>query len=86
MDDSAIICDEIIDGNAKLSSKNAELSLKDADDDETKTIQRNFNGKKVTCILLALLLITKALLIAVSIYCHLINRAKQKYYHFMTQS
>ena len=58
MDDSAIICDEVID----------------ADPDET-----NFNEKKATCkmqhfyIFLALLLITIALLIAVSIYCYLIK-------------
>ena len=44
-------------------------------DKETKIIQTNFNEKKVTCkaenfcILLTLLLITIALLIAVSIYC-----------------
>ena len=33
MDDSAIICDEVIG----------------ADDDEAKSISRNFNEKKVTC-------------------------------------
>ena len=44
-------------------------------DQEIKTIPTNFNEKKATCktknfyILLAFLLITKALLIAVSIYC-----------------
>ena len=38
------------------------------------------------CILLAFLLITIALLIAVSIYCYLIKcRTKQKHYHFITQ-
>ena len=63
IDDSAIICDEVID----------------ADDGETKTIPINFNEKKVTCktqnfyILLAFLLITIVLLIAVSIYCYLIK-------------
>ena len=68
MDDSAIICDEVIDADA-----DAELK------DET-----NFNEKKATCkmqsfnILLASLSITVALLIAVNIYCHLIKyRAKQ---------
>ena len=54
-------------------------------DEETKTIPTNFNEKKATCktqslyILLAFLLITIALLIAVSIYCYLIKyQAKQK--------
>ena len=62
MDGSAITCDEII-----------ELY-----EEETKTIPTNLNEKKkATCkrqsfyILLALLLITIALLIAVSIYCYL---------------
>ena len=74
MDDLAIICDEVIDADAKLSPK---------DNDDTKTIPTNFNEKKATCkaqnfyILLAFLLITIALLIAVSIYCYLIKyRAK----------
>ena len=66
MDNSAITitCDEIIDTDAKLSAK---------DDDETKTVPTNFNEKKVTCktqnfyILVAFLLITISLLIAVSI-------------------
>ena len=58
MDDSTIICDEVIE--------------------EIKTIRTNFNEKKVNCktqfsfILLAFLLITIALLIAVSI-CYLIK-------------
>ena len=54
-------------------------------DEETKTIPKNFSEKKATCktqnfyILLAFLLITIALLIAVSIYCCLLKyRAKQK--------
>ena len=69
MDDSAITCDEIIESY----------------DDEIKTIPTSINGKKATCetkkfhILLAFLLITIALLIAISIYCYLIKyRAKQK--------
>ena len=58
MDDSAIMCDEIIE--------------------ETKTIPTNFNEKNISCkiqnfyILLSFLLITIALLIAVSIYYYLI--------------
>ena len=54
-------------------------------DKETKKYSKNFNENKVTCktqnfyILLAFFKITIALLIAVSIYCHLIKyRAKQK--------
>ena len=69
MDDSVIIYDEIIESY----------------DEETKTIPTNFNKKKARCktqyfyILLAFLLITRALLITVSIYCYLIKyRAKQK--------
>ena len=63
MDDSAITCDEVID------------SCKE----ETETISTNFNGKNVTFRtqnlynLLAFLLITIALLRAVSIYCCLIK-------------
>ena len=82
MDDSAVICDEVIDADAessdaKLSQEDAKISPKD--DDKT-----NFNEKKATCktqnfyILFAFLLITIALLIAASIYCYLIKyQAKQ---------
>ena len=70
MGDSAITYDEIIESN----------------DEETKAVPTNFNEKKASCktqifyILLAFLLITIALLIAVSIYCYLIKyRAKQKH-------
>ena len=70
MDDSAITFDEII-----------ELY-----DGETKTILTNLNEKKTTCktqnvyILLVFLLITIALLIAVTICFYLIKyRAKQKH-------
>ena len=69
MDDSVIMWGEVINSY----------------DDKTKTIPKNFNEKKATCetqnfyILLAFLLITIALLIAVSIYCYLIKYwAKQK--------
>ena len=70
MDDSAIICDEVIDADAKISPKN---------NDKTKTFLTNFNEKKPNCktqnlyFLLTFLLITIALLIAVSIYCYLIK-------------
>ena len=66
MGDSAITCDEIIDMILPMMKK-------------TKTIPANFNEKKATCktqnfyILLTFLLITIALLIAVSIYCCLIK-------------
>ena len=70
MDDSTIICDEVIKPY----------------DEEIKTIPIIFNEKKVTCktqnfyVLLAFLLITIALLIAVSIYYCLIKyQAKQKH-------
>ena len=64
MDDSAIICDEVIESY----------------DEEIKTILTNLNEKKATSetqkfyILLAFLLITIALLTAVSIYCYFIKR------------
>ena len=77
IDDSAIICDEVIDADAELH--NVKLSPKD----DNKT---NFNEKKVTCktqnfyILLTFLLIPIALWIAVSIYFYLIkDQAKQKH-------
>ena len=69
MDDSAIMCDEVTDLEAKSNDK------------ETKT---DFNENKATCktltfyILLVFLLITIALLRAVSIYYYVIKyRAKQ---------
>ena len=63
MDDSTIICDEVIKPY----------------DEKIKTIPTNFHGKKLTCktqnlyILLVILLIAIVLLIDVSIYCYLIN-------------
>ena len=63
MDGSMITCAEVINSF----------------DEEIKTILTNFNEKKVTCktqnfcILLAFLLITIALLIAVSIYCYMMK-------------
>ena len=76
MDDSVITCDKIIDADAKAKS----------DDKETKTIQTSFNEKNITFkiqnfhILIDVLLITIALLIAVSIYYCLIKcRAKSKH-------
>ena len=74
MDDSAIMCDEIIDAEAK------------SNDEETKAIAINFSEKNVTCkiqnlyILPAFLLIIIVLLIAFSIYCYLIKyRENQKH-------
>ena len=51
MDDSPIICDDIIDGDAdaKLSPKDVKLSTKD-DDDKTETVSTIFNKKKLTYI------------------------------------
>ena len=67
MDDSMITCDEIIKEKAK-------------------TVTINFNEKNAICetksfyILLASLLITIVLLIAVSFYCYLIKyKAKQRH-------
>ena len=66
IDDSLITCDEIIE--------------------EVKTVINNFNEKNMTCktkysiFYLPFLLITVALLIAISIYYHLIkSRFKQKH-------
>ena len=64
MNDSAIICDEVIDADADAEAK---LS------DETKTVSPNFNKKETNCkmqrlfILLAPLSVTIALFMAVSI-------------------
>ena len=70
MDDSAIIFDEVIESYCE----------------EMKTISTKFNEKNINrkapsfCILLFFLLITIALLIAVSRYCHMIKyQAKQKH-------
>ena len=63
MNDLTILWDEVIESY----------------DEETKTISRNFNEKKETCktqnfyILLAFILITVKILIAVNIYCYLIK-------------
>ena len=73
MDDSAIICDEVIDADAHA----------DTDVEAKSKNETNFNEKKATCktqnfyVLLAFFLINIALLISVSIYCYLIkHRAK----------
>ena len=70
MDDSVVMCDEIVESY----------------NEETKTIPTNFNKEKANgkthnfYILLAFSLITITLLIAVSIYCYLINyQVKQKH-------
>ena len=79
MDDSVTICDEFIDEDAGVEAKsndeaksnNAKLSPKDS--------KTNFNQNKATWkkqkfyVSLAFLLSTIALLIAVSIYCYLIQ-------------
>ena len=63
MDNSAIMCDEVIESCSE----------------ETKTVPKILNKKKATCktqnlyILLAFLLITITLLIDASIYCYLIK-------------
>ena len=69
MDDSAIICDEVIESY----------------DEEIKTIPTNFNEKNITCKTQKFLCFTCILinyhcsLITVSIYCYLIKyRSKQK--------
>ena len=79
MDDPAIAPEEIIESCVNLN-------LKDCNDDETI-----FDERKATCktqsfyILLAFLLNTIALLIAVSIYCYLIKyQAKQNIYYNLT--
>ena len=73
MDDSAIMCDEIIESY----EEDAEAKSYD---------ETNFNKKKATCktqnfyFLLEFLLITIALLIAVNIFCYLIKYwAKQEH-------
>ena len=75
MDNSAIICHEVIDADAEGKSN---------DEAKTNDIGTNFNEKKATCktqkfyISLAFLIVTIELLIIVIIYCCLIKyRAKQ---------
>ena len=72
IDDSAIKCDEIADADSDVETKSY--------DEETIAILKNITYEtKSFYILLAFLLITIALLIAVSIYCYLIKyKAKQK--------
>ena len=79
MDDSAIICGEVIESYDEDSEGKSK-------DKKTKTVPKYFNEKNITCktqhfyILFEFLLITIALLIAASIYCYLIKyRAKQKH-------
>ena len=74
MDDSAIKCDEIIDAEAKSNNE------------KQKPLQQILMKKYITCktqkfhILLAFLIITIAMLMAVSIYYYLIKyRANQKH-------
>ena len=45
MDDSAIICDEVIDANTKATLNDKSKS----NNEETKTIPTNFNEKKAIC-------------------------------------
>ena len=87
MNNSTITCDEIIESYDKDAHADEEATSYDEAKlyDKTRTIPTNFNEKKATYktqnfyILLAFLLITAALLIAVSIYCFLIkNRPKRK--------
>ena len=70
MDGSTITCDEIIESY----------------NEDTKAVSTNFNEKETICkmqnfyILLVFLLITIALMIAVSIYCYSIKyRVKQRH-------
>ena len=69
MDNSVIICDEVIDADTEAKLNNEAKS----NNKETKTIPTNFNENRAICktqnfyLLLAFLLITIALLIAVSI-------------------
>ena len=75
MDDSAIICDKVIDANTKAKLNDKAKS----NDEETKTVPTHFHEKKATCktqtfyILLAFLWITIALLIPGGFYCYMIK-------------
>ena len=76
IDNSVITWDKTIDAEDKF------------DDEETNAVTKNFNEKNAICktknfyILVAFLLITTALLIAVSIYCSLIKYSV-KHKHFI---
>ena len=75
MDNSVIMCGEIIDAEAKSYNE------------ETKTVPISFNEKEVTCkiqnfyiLFTFLLIIIIVLLIDLSIYCYLVKyQAKQKH-------
>ena len=79
MNDSVIKCDEIIESYDEDVDADAESKDKAKSYDEIKTIVTNFNEKKATCetqnfyLLLAFLLVTIVLLIAVNISCYLIK-------------
>ena len=79
MNDSVIKCDEIIESYHEDVDADAESKDKAKSYDEIKTIVTNFNEKKATCetqnfyLLLAFLLVTIVLLIAVNISCYLIK-------------
>ena len=45
MDDSAIICDKVIDANTKAKLNDKAKS----NDEETKTVPTHFHEKKATC-------------------------------------
>ena len=77
MDDSAIICDEVVESY----------------NEEMRSIPTSFNRKNVICktqnfyILLFFLLTTIMLLVVVTIYCYLIKYPRKFiYYHFTTQN
>ena len=82
IDNSVITCEEVRDAEAKPYGE------------ETKATAANFNEKNAICktkklhILLASLLITIALLLAVISYCYLIKYKSKKniYYHIMSQT
>ena len=84
MDNSVIICDEVIDVDVDAEAKSCDKAK--CNNEETKTVPTNFIEKNITYkiqnfyISLAFLLITIALLIAVSICCYMIKyRGKQKH-------
>ena len=82
----AVKLDECAGSCNTLNAETKQCDKAKSNDKETRSIPTNFNEKNITCkiqnvyILLDFLLITIALLTAVSIYCYLIKYgAKQKH-------
>ena len=71
MNDSAIICEEVIDADAKLSPKD--------NNDKTKTIPTIFNENKVTCKTQIFYILHEFLLITIRLLVCTVIKIKNKF-------